>query len=215
MIERFKPYDGQISTGFHSTLPLMDELSEGSVGTMMRHGPPPAPQPQKMPSWGYEVDHGATTIWERWDGWVEVSAATRTPGMNSFAHLRHRCRGRSGCTRRCLGIEPGVAGVRDCCDSSQARAGRELGEGVVPLNPRPDCLRLGAEGGRTATERGHSAPPNVSGAGVSCRRSMWGKVSMEGGPIAKATGVTVEGVSGGCVVVCRVGSGKWEFVVQP
>jgi len=23
---------------------------------------------RKMPSWGYAIDHGATTIWERWDG---------------------------------------------------------------------------------------------------------------------------------------------------
>ena len=24
-----------------------------------------------FPSWGYSIRHGATTIWERWDGWTE------------------------------------------------------------------------------------------------------------------------------------------------
>jgi alpha-L-rhamnosidase len=81
MIERFKPYDGQISTGFHSTLPLMDQLSarghnEDAYRLLLN---------RKMPSWGYEVDHGATTVWERWDGWVE-GRGFQDPGMNSFAH---------------------------------------------------------------------------------------------------------------------------------
>ncbi len=38
-----------------------------------------------MPSWGYMVEHGATTIWERWDGWVE-GRGFQNPGMNSFNH---------------------------------------------------------------------------------------------------------------------------------
>ena len=26
---------------------------------------------ETFPSWGYSIRHGATTIWERWDGWTE------------------------------------------------------------------------------------------------------------------------------------------------
>jgi alpha-L-rhamnosidase len=37
------------------------------------------------PSWGYEIKHGATTIWERWDGWTEENGF-QDPGMNSFNH---------------------------------------------------------------------------------------------------------------------------------
>lgn len=37
------------------------------------------------PSWGYSIRHGATTIWERWDGWTE-EAGFQTPQMNSFNH---------------------------------------------------------------------------------------------------------------------------------
>ncbi len=38
-----------------------------------------------FPSWGYSIKHGATTIWERWDGWTEEHGF-QDPGMNSFNH---------------------------------------------------------------------------------------------------------------------------------
>jgi alpha-L-rhamnosidase len=38
-----------------------------------------------FPSWGYSIRHGATTIWERWDGWTE-DAGFQTAHMNSFNH---------------------------------------------------------------------------------------------------------------------------------
>jgi alpha-L-rhamnosidase len=38
-----------------------------------------------FPSWGYSIRQGATTIWERWDGWTDT-AGFQTPMMNSFNH---------------------------------------------------------------------------------------------------------------------------------
>lgn len=81
MIAAFDRYDGLLSTGFHSTVPLMWELTNAGrtdlayklIGN------------RKMPSWGYEIDQGATTIWERWDGFV-AGRGFQDPGMNSFAH---------------------------------------------------------------------------------------------------------------------------------
>jgi alpha-L-rhamnosidase len=40
---------------------------------------------ETFPSWGYSIRHGATTIWERWDGWTE-ERGFQTPLMNSFNH---------------------------------------------------------------------------------------------------------------------------------
>ncbi len=37
------------------------------------------------PSWGYSIRNGATTIWERWDGWTKEKGF-QNPGMNSFNH---------------------------------------------------------------------------------------------------------------------------------
>lgn len=81
MVERFKPYDGHISTGFHSTICLMHELTNaGYLGDAWR-----LVNNRTMPSWGYAIDHGATTIWERWDGYV-AGRGFQNPGMNSFSH---------------------------------------------------------------------------------------------------------------------------------
>jgi alpha-L-rhamnosidase len=38
-----------------------------------------------FPSWLFSVKHGATTIWERWDGWTPEKGF-QDPGMNSFNH---------------------------------------------------------------------------------------------------------------------------------
>jgi alpha-L-rhamnosidase len=40
---------------------------------------------EAFPSWMYSIKHGATTIWERWDGWTEDNGF-QTPDMNSFNH---------------------------------------------------------------------------------------------------------------------------------
>ncbi|MBK8139365.1 MAG: glycoside hydrolase family 78 protein [Chloroflexi bacterium] len=40
------------------------------------------------PSWLYAVTQGATTIWERWDGWTQESGF-QTPEMNSFNHYAY------------------------------------------------------------------------------------------------------------------------------
>ena len=46
------------------------------------------------PSWLYAVTQGATTIWERWDGWTHDDGTGRRsgfqdPGMNSFNHYAY------------------------------------------------------------------------------------------------------------------------------
>ncbi len=81
MVECFEKYDGQISTGFHSTICLMRELSGNGYNDEAYR----LISNRKMPSWGYAIDHGATTIWERWDGYVE-GRGFQNPGMNSFSH---------------------------------------------------------------------------------------------------------------------------------
>ncbi len=40
---------------------------------------------ESYPSWLYQVNLGATTMWERWDGWTP-DKGFQTVGMNSFNH---------------------------------------------------------------------------------------------------------------------------------
>jgi alpha-L-rhamnosidase len=43
---------------------------------------------KSWPSWLYAVTQGATTIWERWDGWTEENGF-QDPRMNSFNHYAY------------------------------------------------------------------------------------------------------------------------------
>ncbi len=43
---------------------------------------------KNWPSWLFAVTQGATTIWERWDGWTPESGF-QTPEMNSFNHYAY------------------------------------------------------------------------------------------------------------------------------
>ncbi|MEI8196027.1 MAG: alpha-L-rhamnosidase C-terminal domain-containing protein, partial [Phycisphaerae bacterium] len=43
---------------------------------------------EKFPSWLFSVNQGATTIWERWDGWTP-DKGFQDVGMNSFNHYAY------------------------------------------------------------------------------------------------------------------------------
>ena len=77
-IERAKNH---ISTGFHSTHHLMQVLTRygrSDIAYMLLSN-------KTFPGWGYSIEQGATTIWERWDGFVK-GRGFQDPGMNSFNH---------------------------------------------------------------------------------------------------------------------------------
>jgi alpha-L-rhamnosidase len=81
MIDKFIPYKGRMNTGFHSTLCLMKELVkrgyENKAFELL--------ETTEFPSWGYSIRQGATSIWERWDGFVK-GRGFQGAGMNSFNH---------------------------------------------------------------------------------------------------------------------------------
>jgi alpha-L-rhamnosidase len=70
-----------LSTGFVGTSMLMPVLADtGHQAVAYR-----LLLSDTFPSWGYSIKHGATSIWERWDGWT-AEKGFQDPGMNSFAH---------------------------------------------------------------------------------------------------------------------------------
>jgi alpha-L-rhamnosidase len=73
--------DNRLTTGFVGVSLLCPVLSE--------HGRPDLAyallHQEEFPSWGYSIRHGATTIWERWDGWTE-HGGFQSAAMNSFNH---------------------------------------------------------------------------------------------------------------------------------
>ena len=70
-----------LGTGFLGTPYLLEELTKAGYTqlayTLLLN--------TKYPSWGYMVDHGATTMWERWNG----DQMRNDPSMNSYNHYAY------------------------------------------------------------------------------------------------------------------------------
>jgi alpha-L-rhamnosidase len=81
LIEDIEKRGYHLSTGFIGTKSLMQALSiigRDDVAFRLLHN-------DTFPSWGFSIKQGATSIWERWDGWTPQKGF-QDPGMNSFAH---------------------------------------------------------------------------------------------------------------------------------
>ena len=82
MIAAIKRYKGHPSTGIQTTHRMMMELSRNGhhdeAWRMLNL--------RTAPSWGHMVDQGATTIWERWDGYTKEHGF-QSPNMNSLNHF--------------------------------------------------------------------------------------------------------------------------------
>jgi alpha-L-rhamnosidase len=70
-----------LGTGFLGTPYLLEELTKAGYAklayTLLLD--------TRYPSWGYMVEHGATTMWERWNG----NQMLGDPSMNSFNHYAY------------------------------------------------------------------------------------------------------------------------------
>ncbi|MBD3228116.1 MAG: Bacterial alpha-L-rhamnosidase [Candidatus Lokiarchaeota archaeon] len=84
MIKALERYDNRLSTGFVSTLPLMLELTRSGNNDIAYE----LLFSRKFPSWFYMIDQGATTMWERWDGYVK-GRGFQSWIMNSFNHYAY------------------------------------------------------------------------------------------------------------------------------
>lgn len=81
LIAKIRERNWHLSTGFLGTKDILYALSDvgaTAVAYQLLHN-------ETYPSWGFSVKNGATTIWERWDGWTPEKGFA-DPSMNSFAH---------------------------------------------------------------------------------------------------------------------------------
>jgi alpha-L-rhamnosidase len=81
LVDNIAKRDWHLSTGFIGTKDLMlvlAKIGRNDVAYRLIYN-------DTFPSWGFSIKHGATSIWERWDGWTPEKGF-QDPGMNSFAH---------------------------------------------------------------------------------------------------------------------------------
>ena len=82
--KKFDDNNGKLQTGFVGTPILGEELTKAGL-TELAYG---LLLNEEYPGWLYEVNLGATTIWERWNSMLEDGSVSST-GMNSFNHYSY------------------------------------------------------------------------------------------------------------------------------
>lgn len=74
--------DNKLATGFLGAKPLLPALSASGNSDLAYQ----LFLSKEFPSWGFEVEQGSTTIWERWDSFTKEDGFKYNAAMNSFSH---------------------------------------------------------------------------------------------------------------------------------
>lgn len=82
LVGKIESNGGRLSTGFVGVGMLLPVLSEGGRDDVAYR----LLMQDAFPSWLFSVKHGATTIWERWNGWTPEGGVHPDASMNSFNH---------------------------------------------------------------------------------------------------------------------------------
>lgn len=106
LVQLIKARDWHLSTGFLGTPRLLPALSNaGRAEVAFR-----LLQQTSFPSWGYQIQKGATTMWERWDA-VKPDGSFQDKDMNSLNHYAYGSVG-EWMYQNIAGIWPDAAGFR-------------------------------------------------------------------------------------------------------
>jgi alpha-L-rhamnosidase len=81
LVEKIEANHGLLGTGFLGTPYLLEELTKAGHAELAYK----LLLNTEYPSWGYLVEHGATTMWERWNG----DQMKDDPSMNSYNHYAY------------------------------------------------------------------------------------------------------------------------------
>ncbi|HKI21590.1 MAG TPA: family 78 glycoside hydrolase catalytic domain, partial [Isosphaeraceae bacterium] len=201
LVEDIEKRGGHLSTGFIGTKSLMHALSKigrQDVAFRLLHT-------ESFPSWRFSIKHGATSIWERWDGWTPEKGF-QDPGMNSFAHYSF------GAVYQWM-VE-NIGGIK-----SDGPAYKHIT--IAPrLDPNLSWARTSYKSirGEIATSWTRNdayltlevtIPANTT-ATISVPASVPAQITESGKPLAQAEGVKLVRTGGGGAVL-ELGSGTYRF----
>jgi alpha-L-rhamnosidase len=193
--------DWHLSTGFAGVgylCPALTETGYADVAYRLLNN-------ETYPSWGYTIKNGATTIWERWDGWTEENGF-QSPNMNSFNHYSLGSVG-EWLYRYVGGIDAGTPGYGRIVIRPRP------GGGLTHVRGEYDSVRgrissaWSIEGDRFRLEV--TIPPNTT-ATVHVPAANGARVSEGGRPVEEAEGIEPLRREGEEAIL-SVGSGRYEF----
>ena len=201
LVEDIEKRGWHLSTGFIGTKHLMLVLSKigrPDVAYRLLHN-------DTFPSWGFSIKQGATSIWERWDGWTPEKGF-QDAGMNSFAHYSF------GAVYQWM-VE-NIGGIRSAAPSyKELLIAPQLDDKLTSAAVAYRSIR-----GQIATDWqakdgkllfNVTIPANITAQVVLPAESA-AAITESGQPLAQASGVQVLRVEGSNVVL-SVGSGHYAF----
>ena len=203
-VEELRKRDWHLATGFIGTPRLLPGLhfagrDDVAYRVLLQ---------ETYPSWLFPVKNGATTVWERWDGWTPEKGF-QTIAMNSFNHYAFGSVGEY-LYRQVAGIDTDGPGYHKivihpavAAGLTHARAAYESAAGRIESAWRVD-------GGRFRLNV--TVPPNTT-ATVYVPASAADQVTEGGAPAARSRGVSPLRSEDGAIVF-RVGSGRYQFESQ-
>ncbi|MEU0808054.1 alpha-L-rhamnosidase [Streptomyces sp. NPDC005970] len=197
LVELIRSKDGHLSTGFLGTprlLPTLTAVGRTDVAYRLL-------EQRTFPSWGYQIERGATTMWERWDS-VRPDGSFQDPGMNSFNHYAYGSVGQ-WMYENITGIGIGDPGFRSIV--IRPRPGGDVHE----ANGRYDSLY------GPITTRWTRKDDGALTLDVSVPVNTTAEVWLPAATSRAASGITHDGATflrldGGCAVYA-VGSGSYRF----
>jgi alpha-L-rhamnosidase len=206
LVRAIEAKDGHLSTGFVGVSYLCHVLTaagRADVAYDLLHK-------ETFPSWKYSILHGATTIWERWDGWTE-DKGFQDPGMNSFNHYSLGSVG-EWMRRSMAGIDtdPAAPGFAKLLIRPQVHDSLTFAEGVYESIRGPIRSRWEREDGRLTLAV--EIPANVT-AHVTLPAPASSEITEGGASLDAVEGVELLDRTDAQAVV-RIGSGAYRFEVR-
>lgn len=201
LVDAIERADGHLSTGFFGTAYLALALTaNGYLDTAYQ-----LLLNETCPSWGYWIRHGATSVWERWDGWTEEKGF-HIPIMNSFSHYALGAIGEwliatvAGIDTEGPGFKRIVIHPRPGGGLTHARAHYDSINGRISTHWR-------IEGGRFCLDV--TIPANTT-ATVFLPTRHAESLTEDGRPVTRAGEIEIAGIEDGRVVL-KIGSGRYRF----
>lgn len=211
LAELIRQNGGKLATGFLGAKPLLPALSASGHSDVAYD----LFLSKEFPSWGFEVENGSTTIWERWDSYTKEDGFKYNAAMNSFNHYAFGavCEWMFG---NAAGIQPAEPGfsrfiIRPEIDP-QSGAGRlnQLKATYRSINGLIESSWKKEADGLLMHVR---VPVNTTAEVYVPARSAEG-ITVDGKKVAAVSEIGVKGRAGDRVILA-VGSGHYEFRSQP
>jgi len=208
----------RMTTGFLGTKPILPALTaSGQHDLAVRLF-----QSRKFPSWGYEVEQGASSVWERWDSFTREhgfngAAGNQNASMNSFSHYAFGAV-MEWAFRDLAGIETDGPGFKKIILQP-----RPPTPGSNPDHPPIDWVKAeyGSIHGRIRSQWRRAAdrfefnvtiPANTT-ATVFLPTKDRESITEDGKPLAQSEGVKFLRLEGDCAVLA-VASGNYRFATS-